>query len=256
MKKLLALFTVVAFLSCNRNNKIGYTVPTVNPTQTYDNRSVGVSANDFLSAAKYKVINIQFCHVLRQPFPDSVVDKTVAFLNKYCHKPNGINVSYTQIPLQGGDLYVNDLITIEKIYRDKFETKGEDGIDTVGIFVLLTEGDYYEKNVLGVAYKNSSVALFGGIIEKNSGGLTQPSYADVLTGVLQHEMAHLLGLVNIGTALQSNHQDEAHGKHCNVSGCLMNYQMQTTDILNVFTGGTIPVLDPKCEEDLRANGGK
>lgn len=256
MKKLLALFIVVAFVSCNRNNKIGYTVPTVNPTQTYDNRSVGVSANDFLSAARYKVINIEFCNVLTQPFPDSVVTRAVSFLNQYCHKPNGINVSFKQIPLQGGNLYVNDLITIEKIYREQFEANGENGVDTLSVFILLTEGDYYEKNVLGVAYKNTSIALFGGIINEHSGGIGQPSYADVMTSVLQHEIGHLLGLVNIGTALQSNHQDEAHGKHCDVPGCLMNYQMQTTDILSVFTGGKMPVLDPKCEEDLRANGGR
>jgi len=255
MKKLAALFMVIALVSCNRN-KIGYTVPVVNPTVSYDNQTVGVSANDLLSAQRYKAINIQFCNVNKHPFPDSVVQAGVAFLNKYCNKPDGIYISYKNIPLQGGNLYVDDLITIEKLYREKFQVSGRDGIDTLGIFVLLTEGDYYEKNVLGVAYKNTSVALFGGIIAENSGGLGQPSFASVTTAVLQHELGHILGLVNVGTALQSNHQDEAHGKHCDVPGCLMNYQMQTTDIKNIFFGNTIPVLDPKCEADLRANGGK
>ncbi|MCB0698053.1 MAG: hypothetical protein KDC07_11845 [Chitinophagaceae bacterium] len=256
MKKLLTIWViVVAFVSCKRD-KIGYTVPVVNPTQTYDNRSVGLSANDFLSAAKYKAINVQFCNVNKHPFPDSVVQAAVAFLDKYCHKPNGIYVSYANIPLQGGNLYVNDLINIEKQYREQFQVTGEDGIDTLGLFILLTEGDYYEKNILGVAYKNTSVALFGGIIDEHSGAEGQPTYAAAMTAVLEHELGHIFGLVNLGSALQSNHQDEANGKHCDVPGCLMNYQMQTTDYMNVFTGEKIPELDPKCLDDLRANGGK
>lgn len=256
MKKLLALSLVVLLVSCNRNNKIGYQVPVVNPTVGYDNRSVGVSANDLLSSGKYKAINIEFCYVLKHKLPDSVINDAVDFLTKYCYKPRGIYVTQQQLPNQGGELYVNDLITIEKIYRTKFESTGQNGVDTLGIFVLVTEGDYYEKDVLGVAYKNTSVALFDGIISSNSGGIGQPSRTTVLSTVLKHELGHLLGLVDAGSEMQNNHLDEAHGKHCDNQQCLMYYKMQTKDILSVLLGDNVPVLDANCEADLRANGSK
>src|SRR5690606_28176932 len=101
MKKYLAIFVLMAIASCNRGNKAGYTVPVVNPSSTYDNRSVGVSANDFLAANKYKAINIQFCYVTRHPFPDEVITAAVDFFNQYCHKPGGVNVSTMEIPEQG-----------------------------------------------------------------------------------------------------------------------------------------------------------
>lgn len=256
MKRLIILSFIIVLASCSRNNKIGYTVPVVDPTNNYDTRSVGVSANDLLSSKKYKAINLDICYVIKHPLPESVITDAVNFLGKYCSKPNGVYINERQIPMQGGKLYVNDLITIEKIYRTKFEKAGKNGIDTLGIFILVTEGDYYLENILGVAYKNTSVALFDGIITANSGGLTQPSRETLLSTVLRHEMGHLLGLVNTGSEMQTSHQDDAHGKHCNNEQCLMYYKAQTTDVLSMLIGNTIPDFDDNCKADLRANGGK
>lgn len=256
MKRLTIFLLVIVLASCSRNNKIGYTVPVVDPTNNYDTRSVGVSANDLLSAKQYQVINLDICFVDKHPLPQSVIDDAVNFLGRYCNKPGGIYVHTRQIPMQGWKLYVNDLMTIEKIYRTKFEKAGKNGVDTLGLFVLVTEGDYYLENVLGVAYKNTSVALFDGIVTANSGGLAQPSRETLLSTVLRHEIGHMLGLVNIGTAMQTYHQDEANGKHCNNEQCLMYHKVQTTEVLSILTGNTIPDLDDNCKADLRANGGK
>lgn len=256
MKRLTVLLLITILASCSRNNKIGYTVPVVDPANTYDNRSVGLSANDFLSSRTYKAINLDICYVSKHKLPVSVVDDAVNFLSRYCSKPSGIYVHEREIPMQGGDLYVNDLITIEKIYRTKFEKTGKDDIDTLGLFILVTDGDYYIDDVLGVAYKNTSVALFDGIISANSGGLTQPSRETVLSTVLRHEIGHVFGLVNSGSEMQVAHLDNAHGKHCDNEKCLMYYKAQTTELLNIITGDTIPDLDDNCKADLSANGGK
>lgn len=231
-------------------------MPVIDPTNNYDNRSVGLSANDFLSSSRYKAINLDICYVMKHQLPQSVVDDAVNFLGRYCNKPGGIYVHERQLPMQGGKLYVNDLITIEKIYRTKFEKAGKDGVDTLGLFILVTEGDYYIENILGVAYKNTSVALFDGIISANSGGLTQPSRETLLSTVLRHELGHMLGLVNTGTEMQTDHLDEAHGKHCDNEQCLMYYKVQTTDVLSILSGNIIPDLDANCQADLKANGGK
>lgn len=74
--------------------------------------------------------------------------------------------------------------------------------------------------------------------------------------MLEHEVGHLLGLVDLGSPMQTNHKDVAHGNHCNNSGCLMYYTSETTDILGFLLTGAIPTLDANCIADLKANGGK
>lgn len=257
MKKLLALSLLLIIVSCNRKPKIGYVVPVVNPTNSYDNRSVGLSANDFLSAQKYKVIKVEVCYAQKHKLPDSVVTRAMNFLSKYCNKPGGIFIQQREIRPQGGELYVNDLVTVEKVHRTVYERAGVDKVDTLGLFIFVSEADYYQKDVLGVAYRNTSLAIFDGLITGFSEDGNRPNRGALLSTVLEHELGHILGLVNIGSELQSNHQDEAHGKHCNNPECLMYYKYQITlvsDLMN--SSSSVPVLDANCEADLRANGAK
>lgn len=257
MRKLLAFSLLLFIMSCDKKPGVGYVFPVVNPTNSYDNRSVGASAKDFLSSEKYKAINLEICYVKGHKLPDSVVLRAVDFLNRYCFKPGGVNVLQREISNQGGDLYVNDLLTIEKVYRTQYQKPGGNGADTLGLFIAVTESDYYQKDILGVAYKNTSITLFDGIISQYSGEGDKPTRAVLLSTVLEHELGHILGLVNIGTEAQSNHQDEAHGKHCDNPDCLMYYKYQTTSVLDLLNASSgVPVLDANCETDLRGNGGK
>lgn len=258
MKKLqvLVLLAAMIFIGSCGKEKIGYTVPVVDPTNTYDNRSVGVSANDFLSATKYKVINIDIVNVQKHALPQEVIDDAVEFLKTYCNKPGGINVYTREVFMQGGNLGENNLLAIEEDFRTKYEQKGTNGQDTISLYIYVSEANYFKENVLGVAYRNTSLAIFDGTISKNTGGLTQPSREVVLKTVLRHEIGHLLGLVNIGSPLQVNHEDAGHKGHCNNENCLMYYTVQTTDFLSNLFGGSIPELDANCQADLRANGGK
>ena len=80
--------------------------------------------------------------------------------------------------------------------------------------------------------------------------------ATLEASVLEHEIAHLLGLVDIGTKMVANHKDASHGNHCSNQNCLMYYASETTDILTALVGGSIPSLDADCLNDLKGNGGK
>ena len=84
-----------------------------------------------------------------------------------------------------------------------------------------------------------------------------PSLEVLETTVVNHEFGHLLGLVNAGSPLQSDHQDTEHGKHCTEQDCLMYYTAETGEgIINMLSGGSVPSLDAQCIADLQANGGK
>ena len=100
------------------------------------------------------------------------------------------------------------------------------------------------------------MSILGKTIHDNSGGIGQASRTKLETTVLEHEFAHILGLVDSGSTMQTNHKDAAHGNHCNNTNCLMYYASETTDILGVLLTGSIPVLDANCKADLTANGGK
>ena len=83
-----------------------------------------------------------------------------------------------------------------------------------------------------------------------------PSTAKLESTVLQHEFAHILGLVNNGTPLVDNHHDDEHEGHCDNQDCLMYYLAETSDIAANLFGISAPTLDANCRADLQANGGK
>ncbi len=255
MKKLAILLLVVVIAGC-KSNQVGYTTPVIDPTPAYNNRSVGASANDFLSQTRFKAMNLEVVYATSKfKLDKSVIDEAVAFIEKYCRKPYGVKVYEHEIPMQGNSLAIDQLTAIEGIYRTRYTDTGN-GVDTISLFVLVTDGTYIQNNVLGIAYRNTSVSLFGAKIRESSGAITQPDENMLAATVLKHEIGHLLGLVNTGSEMQTNHQDEAHGKHCNNKDCLMYYTTQTTDVLDVLLSNGVPVLDANCEDDLSANGGK
>ena len=100
------------------------------------------------------------------------------------------------------------------------------------------------------------MSLLGKTIHDNSGGIGQASRTKLESTVLEHEFAHILGLVDAGSNMQTIHKDGTHGSHCNNSDCLMYYTSETTDILGFLITGNIPVLDASCKADITANGGK
>ena len=126
----------------------------------------------------------------------------------------------------------------------------------LGVYFLYTDGGYTEGNVLGIAFRNTSMCIFGKTIHDNSGGIGQASRTKLESTVLEHEAGHILGLVDVGTAMQTNHKDAGHGSHCNNTNCLMYYSSETTDVLGFLITGSIPTLDANCKADLKANGGK
>ena len=123
--------------------------------------------------------------------------------------------------------------------------------------VKTSSSDTGSLKILGQAYGSSSMVLYEKTIQSlSTTPVTQPSRTVLETTVIEHEMGHILGLVNIGSSPQSVHQDTAHGAHCTTTSCLMYYLSDTGDIVSNLLGGTVPSLDAACLQDLQANGGK
>lgn len=214
-----------------------------------------IVANDFLSDKKYDklIVEIQFIEGF-QPKATSV-DRLKTFLQERLKKPAGISVTENAIPSPGLAAYsLEDIREVEKAGRTQQPHE-----KTLTAYIFFADGDYAgnsgDSKVLGIAYGRTSMVIFEKTIKEYSGGLTQPPVGTLESTVIQHELGHTLGLVNNGTSMESEHQDEPHGKHCNDKNCLMYYTAETTDIVGNLTGGNVPELDANCLEDLRANGG-
>jgi hypothetical protein len=132
--------------------------------------------------------------------------------------------------------------------------------DQLAAYFLFVDGNSAEDTgsfqILGQAHRNTSMVLYEKTVQALSGGLGKPSTATLESTILLHEFGHILGLVNVGTPMQSQHQDTANGHHCSSTHCLMYYAVDTSDFLSNLLGGSIPSLDAGCLQDLKANGGK
>ena len=245
---LVSSFLILAFTGCKKSDTIT-NLPAIN---SENNKAVGASANDLLSASKYSSVKIEIQYMPGYQPDAAAVNNLVAFVNSLVNKPGGVTVVQTQIASAGKTvLSLNDIATIEKNNRTVYTSGNQ-----LGVYFLYTDGNYSEANVLGIAFRNTSMSLLGKTIHDNSGGIGQASRTKVVSTVLEHEFAHILGLVNIGSPMQTNHQDGAHGHHCNNTSCLMYYTSETTDVLGILITGNIPTLDANCKADLTANGGK
>ena len=241
------LFLLILITSCDKTEYVN------NPggADQLHNKPVGNSARDLLSASPYASLKIEVQYMPGfEPDAAALVhlQNTLAGI---LNKPSGITIVTTQIGASSNTtLNIDQVFQVERNNRRVFTTPNE-----IAVYVLYTNGNYTDANVLGAAYKNTSAVIFGKTIRDNSGGLGQVNRTKLEATVLEHELGHLLGLVDLGTTMQSNHKDGAHGNHCNNSNCLMYYASDTRDILGILLTGNIPPLDANCRADLHANGG-
>jgi hypothetical protein len=251
MKTITSFFLLILFfVGCKKSGEDYVNNPNV-PDYLH-NRSVGASANELLAATNYKSIKIEVQYMTGFAPDAAALNHLQATLAGIVNKSSGISIVTKEIAAPSAiELSVNDIITIEKNNRTAF-TSG----DQIALYVLYTNGNYSDPNTLGVAYKNTSVALFGKKIQDNSGGIGQANRTKLVATVLEHELGHLLGLVDLGSPMQSAHKDAAHGSHCSNTSCLMYYASETTDILGFLVTGNIPSFDANCKADLHANGGQ
>lgn len=244
------LFISVIFLSCSKSSTSFVNNP--NAPDYLHNRPVGSSARELLASGTYQSLKIEILYMTGYAPDAAAINHLVATLTAVLNKPSGITVITTQInPSSNSSLSVNDIIEIEKNNRTAFTSGGQ-----IAVCIVYTNGSYTDASTLGVAYKNTSAAVFGKKIQDNSGAIGQPSRTKLEATVFEHELGHLLGLVDLGSPMQSAHKDGAHGNHCNNNTCLMYYASETTDILGFLITGNIPSFDINCRADLVANGGK
>ena len=251
MKKIFPLVCIALLcFSCkksNNNSNSIYSLP-----NAYSNQSAGASSKDLLRDTTYTGLNVEIQYMPGYQPDSQMITNAVNFLNTFCNKPNGINLKFELIPSQSKtSMSMNDVMLLEKQSRNYYTN-----FKNIWIYVLITDGYSDSAGALGMAYRNTSICLFGKEIYNNSGNYGQGDLTTAETAILNHELGHLLGLVNLGSPMQVNHLDATHAGHCNNPKCLMYYNIENVGMFGTLTNGNPPQLDPNCMNDLIANGAK
>lgn len=218
---------------------------------------VGNSANDLLSDFRYNSLIVEIVYVEGFEPTATTLSNFESFLQSRLHKPNGINIEKRAIASPGKDVYtIEEIANIEREQRQNYNTN-----DQMAVWVFFTDGksnqDSNNSRVLGSAYWNTSFVIYQETIHDLTNSPFEPNRSLVETTVINHEFGHILGLTNLGSPMQVNHEDEDHPKHCDVDSCLMYWSAELSVGMDTLMGmSSAPQLDAQCIADLRANGGK
>jgi len=224
------------------------------PSRSANLLGLGTSANDLLSDTVFKSITIEMVSIQGFEPTEVAVNNFEEFLKDRLFKPDGVTIRRRTIASSNKAPFdIDEIREIEQNTRTLFNTG-----DDITVYIYFADGsnedDSNEKVTLGTAYLNTSMVIYEGTLRRFAGMRGAPMLSTLETATLNHEFSHLLGLVNIGTPLQSQHESIERG-HCNVENCLMEAAIAfSSGIMNM--GDIIPQLDPLCIKDLQANGGK
>jgi len=234
----LLLLLSLAFTACEKAD-----------VNSKDYTTLGTSAHDLLVSSPYSSLTIEIQYMPGYKPDTASIAILKNFLNQYLNKPDGIKVLEEPIPSSGkSTLSLKEVVSIEKKYRTALTGNNE-----IAVHILITDGNYDASDIFGTSYWNTSFCLFGKTVWDNSGAPGQITHSQLLGVLFEHEFGHLLGLVNQGSAMQSNHQDVANGAHCTNKNCIMYYDIETSAI---SATSFLPSLDGNCVTDLQANGAK
>ena len=216
----------------------------------------GSAANDFLADSNFTELEVEVDYMPGYAPNERALDSLKAFFEQRLHKTSVTIKEPTQIESRGEEKYsANEIRDIEQEERSTF-TEGS----KLAAYMVIVDAKYEERDLLGIAYYNTSNGFFGPSYEDASSGIGAPSRYQIEAISFRHEFGHLWGLVNVpnsGTEMQTPHQDTEHGSHCDNDQCLMYYASERTNLIaNELSGSGITPLDANCLADLEANGGK
>ncbi|WP_242085312.1 membrane metalloprotease [Aestuariivivens sediminis] len=226
-----------------------------NNVNVFDNRqSTGSSAHDILSDNTFTSMRIELVYVEGYEPTETAVNNFISFLTDRIHKPLGISLNKRAITSPGKTTYsIEDIAQIEREQREIYNNGS-----IIAIWAYFTDGksdkDTADNITLGTAYWNTSFVIFEETLRGLSNSPLEPNRNLLETTVINHEFGHLLGLTNLGSPMQTAHEDSEHENHCNVNNCLMYWATEYAVGIGNMTG--VPQLDAQCIADLKANGGK
>lgn len=220
-------------------------------------RSLGESANELLSDEKFTSINIEMLYVPGYEPSQRTITNLKSFLAARTFKPDGVSISTRAVASSGkAPFSIEEIAEIEARERLLYNAG-----DEITVYIYFADGsnsqDSDTKVVLGSAFRNTSMVIYGKTIQEVAARVNAPDKGTVESTVVNHEFGHLFGLVDVGTPMLTDHKDDGSEAHCSVNDCLMVANVSFgTGIIDMIDNNDIPHLDDLCIRDLQANGGR
>ncbi len=248
----LFIFLALLIHSCSDDNSATPTDPNIE-----NNRPLGTSASDILGPNGYSSLTIELVYTNSfRPEVSSILGFK-NFIQGLVNKPGGIQYVERVIPDQAGAPFsIDEIRAIEDNNRTIF-TEG----DNLAVYVFFSNGasesDTNNSVTLGTAYRNTSMVIYQKTLEFIT--QTDPDVLPILEQTtLNHEMGHLMGLVNIqNDDIHQVHEDPDSNKHCVHEDCLMYFDATGVgrQMLNKWMQlRAVPGLEIQCLQDLQAKG--
>jgi hypothetical protein len=205
-------------------------------------KQLGDYAKGYLQDKKYKRLIIEIDYVENFPPTPAVLDLLRSRISFYCDKDQ-VLIFRDAIPKTSSVYSLKDIKKMEEEHRD-YRNSGSD----IVAYILYLNGAYSENtDVLGIAYSQSSIAIF----KEKIYNINIPIWAanqldseDYEKSVIIHEFGHLLAMVNIGYQSDRSHED-VNGGHCINDECVMYRMVETVSISSLITQE-----DPKPPTDF------
>ena len=197
--------------------------------------------------------------------PDASVETDlIAGLTDILDKPKGVTVIHDGDLSSRGTDYAWTFDELKTLADDTFDLAVEE--DTTKMHVLFVDGHHADNSeqgkVLGLAWENRHMVIFKQTIEESCGGLAPLIRDQVCTAaelsVWIHEVGHVLGLVNTGLDMVTDHQDVEHGAHDTSDECVMYWAYEGEAVIDLLRdriiGGKNDALrfDQACLDDIAA----
>lgn len=211
------------------------------------------------------VLEIDFAGGL-EPYPPTLA-QIGPVLDQLVDKPGGVEVVMDDVLIPVGSDHA--WTAAERVALGEARFDLELPVDTIAIHVMMVDGYPIEDDAsstvtLGHAWGNRHVMVYKETIAAGCEGAVVGELTQLLCErtellLLQHELGHVLGLVDFGIPMQKDHRDPdlEHGPHDVDPECLMHWRFETLDLLDsvldeLVTGAPPIQLGPACLQDLAA----
>ncbi|MAP54581.1 membrane metalloprotease [Altibacter sp.] len=252
---LLYVFLALGLLSCKSDDE----APQIEDFKAENRKPLGVSAEDLLSDDIYGTLKIElvFNEIYRPS--NTAIAELQDFLEARLNKPGGISIVQTNVDLaEGAPFTIQEIRDIEDENRTIY-TEG----DTMAVYIFFANGsssnDTQTTVTLGTAYQNTSIVIYEKTLRDLVFNNPTIDLATLESTTIQHELGHILGLVNLqNDDIHTDHEDPSNSKHCVVEECLMYFESNNgrAIVARFNQRNSVPALDPLCIADLQAKGGK
>lgn len=259
MKKIFfLLFVSILFLGCSKDSENDEQPKAIDKTANL--QATGSSANDILSNTNFNKLAIEIAYVKNYMPSDDAITGFLNFIKAHTFK-NNITVTYKELLSPNeATLTLNKVAELEAENRTVYNENS-----TLSIYIYFADAPSDDDNpdedlvTLGAVYRNTSMVIYEKTIKELAAKSVLVTEAAIEESTLNHELGHLMGLVNLGSTMVHEHEDTDAENHCNINGCLMSAQLtfgSGAKKMLLANKNAPPSLDTECLADLKANGGR